>query len=463
MPTISLRRLRRTLWLCLGLLAGSAVLVSAQDGPTRFPVEQDGAWGYIDRAGTIAIEPQFDAAAPFSDGRARVEQGGTTAFIDTSGAVVFTTDAAQVESFAEGRAAFQPEEDGPFGYIDRSGAVVIEPQFRRARPFAEGRAAVQLGAEDDDRYGYIDRGGARVFASTFDEARSFGNGRAPIRTGGSWSYIDRNGKKAFSAKLEDARPFSEGLAAIAVEEDGFFEEWGYIDTTGQVAIEPNGDWDRAGRFSNGRAVIEGPFSWFYIDTTGQKAFEAEFDDAEPFAGGRARVVPERGDDAAYIDTEGTRVWPPPEPMFPDDGPSATGIEPESLAVALPAQLSDGFRRTDLQSGVREGQAGARAVYEGGGGTVDVRIGTLDAEGRELLTEMLTYQADREEDVQPITERGHSGYQGPMQGRRQVVLFVGPQILVQVATDGDLPWARLRAILAALDVRQWEDLSTGNTD
>jgi hypothetical protein len=76
--------------------------------------------------------------------------------------------------------------------------------------------------------------------------------------------------------------------------------------------------------------------------------------------------------------------------------------------------------------------------------------------------MLTFQADREEDVRSITHRGHDGYQGRMQGRRQVVVFVGPSLLVQLGTDTDLPWPTLRGALDAIDVGRLEALAPGGT-
>ncbi|NBC85833.1 MAG: hypothetical protein GVY25_06520, partial [Bacteroidetes bacterium] len=59
---------------CAALLPALLILVFAgrpalaQDAPNRFPVYQDGAWGYIDSTGAMAISPQFDEASPFSDG-----------------------------------------------------------------------------------------------------------------------------------------------------------------------------------------------------------------------------------------------------------------------------------------------------------------------------------------------------------------------------------------------------------
>ena len=60
------------------------------------------AWGYIDKSGAWAIDPQFSVAQAFSEGLAAVRSAGRGT---------------------------------EFGYIDKSGEWVIEPQFYDALPF----------------------------------------------------------------------------------------------------------------------------------------------------------------------------------------------------------------------------------------------------------------------------------------------------------------------------------------
>jgi hypothetical protein len=79
------------------------------------PVRGDDRWGYIDRTGTLRIDPVFDEARPFHEGRAVVG-------IRTAG----------------GKMAY--------GYIDDSGKYVFEPRSRmiEASHFSEGLAAVKI-------------------------------------------------------------------------------------------------------------------------------------------------------------------------------------------------------------------------------------------------------------------------------------------------------------------------------
>ncbi|HYP12494.1 MAG TPA: WG repeat-containing protein, partial [Bryobacteraceae bacterium] len=75
-------------------------------GPGLFPVKVNGKYGFIDRNGKILVNPQFDDAGMFEDGRAPVALGKS------------------------------------WGFIDRAGKLVIHPQYELADPFSDGLALV---------------------------------------------------------------------------------------------------------------------------------------------------------------------------------------------------------------------------------------------------------------------------------------------------------------------------------
>ena len=318
----------------LALLAAPlmAPAVAQDDASNRFPVVQDGQWGYIDSTGAMAVAPQFDEAEPFSDGWARVKVGEAFKFIDSAGEVVLEPEAVYVGSFSDGRAVVRLEENGKLGYIDKRGEVVIAPQFAEAYQFSEGRAPVYTGDPEraTPKYGYIGEAGEFVIEPQFWGARRFSGGRAPVLVGGfvdgQWGYIDDGGEMVIKPQFENALPFSEGRAAVSVG-DSFDAKWGYIDEEGRQVIEPKYELARA--FAGGVAPVEDMFDdWQYIDRNGEQALEKEYAYAEPFAGGLARVAVEAGGgghgsqggtmeffsgvadaDWRYIDRRGRRVWP----------------------------------------------------------------------------------------------------------------------------------------------------------
>jgi hypothetical protein len=302
-----------------------------------------------DRTGTFAISPQFDDAAPFSEGLAFVIVGdiktGKVGYIDTIGKMVIApqfdsgvvppgeladryfknrTYVFRAKSFSEGLAAVRigDESTGMCGYIDKTGAIVIPPQFNYAVDFKEGRAVIRIGDESTGKYGYIDKTGKVVinpqfaFAHDFSEGLAevevaqrygyidragtmivppisevgnpkFSEGLAPMMIGGRWGYFDKTGKVAINPQFAWADQFSEGLALVGVG-DRATRKSGYIDHTGQMIISPPFDsW--VGGFAEGLAVVRTAGRAGYIDKTGKVVINPQFDDASGFSQGLAAV------------------------------------------------------------------------------------------------------------------------------------------------------------------------------
>jgi KWG Leptospira. len=117
---------QKTILIAVALVLLLAVVALSSSGNLNFagssgifPIKAGGKYGFIDRSGKLAIQPQFDDAAQFQDGLAPVSVGKT------------------------------------WGYIDRRGKLTINPQFEMADPFSEGLALVGIG----HRFGYIHKDG----------------------------------------------------------------------------------------------------------------------------------------------------------------------------------------------------------------------------------------------------------------------------------------------------------------
>ena len=129
-------------------------------------------YGFVDRTGAFKIEPRFDTASPFSEGRAfvvvRAEKRG--GYIDENGK--FLTD-RPIESggdFSEGLASFS--EEGKIGYVDKTGKVAILPRFESAGPFREGAASATL----KGKCGYISKDGSWLIEPRFEQGFPFSEG-----------------------------------------------------------------------------------------------------------------------------------------------------------------------------------------------------------------------------------------------------------------------------------------------
>lgn len=122
-------------------------------------------FGFIDKLGRFAIQPQFDWVGPFSEGLAPVAYGGKKGYVDREGKFAIQASFAEAQPFSEGLAAVSTcpaVNDCGYGYIDKSGKLVIEERFNGAEPFRGGLAQVHT----RDGFGYIDREGKFVWKWT---------------------------------------------------------------------------------------------------------------------------------------------------------------------------------------------------------------------------------------------------------------------------------------------------------
>lgn len=110
--------------------------------PALRPASHLGLWGFKSSEDTFVIEPRFELARRFSEGRAAVLSNGLWGFIDADGNPVIPPHFDGAGTFAEGRAAILS--GGRWGYIDTHGELIISPRFDYACAFRNKRAMVRL-------------------------------------------------------------------------------------------------------------------------------------------------------------------------------------------------------------------------------------------------------------------------------------------------------------------------------
>ncbi|HUW18683.1 MAG TPA: WG repeat-containing protein [Sedimentisphaerales bacterium] len=260
-------------------------------------VEVEGKWGFIDSAGKIVIDPNFDEVCGFREGVCVVRMGaavkerlqkaalfglvGHWRYIDGTGRFVISELAGGY--FSEGISPVviggnlkQVPSEGTitkeafkYGSIDKKGRMVIPAKYGWLDYFSEGLALFSMSETVDPnaKYGYlnprgevaieavyeaalpfseglalvwlsgkpsfIDRAGTTVMSLPYESARSFSEGLGPVRQNGKWGYINKGGRLVIPCKFPLVELFSEGCAAVIV--DG---KIGYIDTNGEFIIKP---------------------------------------------------------------------------------------------------------------------------------------------------------------------------------------------------------------------------------
>lgn len=338
----------------LGIVASSAICLGlrgrkgfpkwgkesfSDEAETLLPVKVDGHYGYIDRYGTVVIEPRYELWWEFEDGLAPVKIGGKWGFIDTKGSIAIDARFEDALWFGFGRApvklngrwgAIDPEGDmrippkfdfppmfheglasvgmsGLDGFIDTEGRWAIPPRYPRSRlgeqaaySFRDGLAKIRQG----DLSGFIDKSGDFVIEPSFRQVSCFSEGFAYAGTTGDCQYIDKAGKPVYPEKLyELCWLFSEGLAPVM---EGRL--WGYIDKKGRSVIGPRYQWTCG--FSEGLAFVRtGSGGGGYVDRNGELVIRADnWDIGDAFRGGIAQVM--QGDAWGYIDMRGEYIWMP---------------------------------------------------------------------------------------------------------------------------------------------------------
>jgi hypothetical protein len=249
-----------TALLSVGLVSYGQAGSSAETG-SLYPAKKNGEWGYVGPKGRWQIEPRFNYAKPFFEGRAVVNVVPPTTFDD---------------------------DESRWGIINSAGEYVVEPRY----------ASTSTGAAPGSPLGHYSQGLLPV-----DLSQTFASYKHPDRV--NIFYFDRSGNKVLAGKFEKVGQFSDDLAPIVRD-----EKVGYIDKQGKIVIRPQ--FESGLLYSQGRIPVQEPGDdafggpWRYVDEKGATVISGPFDEAFSFHSGRAKV--EKDFDIAYIDTEGETVF-----------------------------------------------------------------------------------------------------------------------------------------------------------
>jgi WG containing repeat len=290
-------------------------------GESLAPVQIGKGWGYIDTSGrTVLTIPLARRAHPFGDGLAGVlivpsaevsEDEGRWGFIDRAGKFVIKPQFDEVYGFSEGLGRVVVNRK--WGFIDRQGKFVVEPQFKGAYWFSEGFASVAL--ENDQRV-FIDHSGRIASPPHYQFTDSwFSEGLTPYGDGGKWGFIDTHWQPVIKAEFNGvAQAFSDGVVAVTAG-----NLWGVIDRSGKMILGPQ--FKKPISFHEGLASVRIGDKYGYIDKTGKVVIEAQFAQANDFRGGLASVTRNPNVHRVqccwrywdYIDRTGKVVWKSPDP------------------------------------------------------------------------------------------------------------------------------------------------------
>jgi hypothetical protein len=196
---------------------------SVENGPVQ--------WGFVDKSGSVKINPQFVGVGDFQEGKCVVNnKDGKYGYIDETGKLIINNQFDGAGGFINGRAIVTF--GGKWGVIDEKGGYVINPQFENIRD--DGDLFL---IEQDGKFGWTDRDGKITINPQFAQAFPFTNGDlAAVKSGDNWGYIDKDGKITINAQFNEAYVFNGNLAIVASS-----KKVGMIDKTGKYVINPQFD------------------------------------------------------------------------------------------------------------------------------------------------------------------------------------------------------------------------------
>lgn len=272
-------------------------------------VSEDGKeWGFIDREGTLVIpfQRRWYPSDVFREGLARVKQEGKYGFIDRAGNLAVAARWEEASHFSQGLAWVRGAAHRPWirgcGCIDRNGEVVIPLKYGElGSDFSGGKSLVS----DIWHFGIIDPQGNKVGNlksrgwDLLQETRVLGERicvskwkYAPLVTAGGemvgmdanenyegdetlFGFADHSGRLCVPCQWDAARDYNEGLAAVRN-----YNRWGFIDMAGQTVIPCR--WAGCGSFSCGFAAVSPGCRWGFIDRNGDYVIEPRYQDAGSF-------------------------------------------------------------------------------------------------------------------------------------------------------------------------------------
>ncbi len=286
-----------TVFLFTQAKAGTDLLAYAQ--------EDDGdKYGYVNQIGDWIITPQYDIAAQFSDGLAYVEKGDSAFFIDATNTVQLRTRKFENVPYFYNDIAVVEIQRGNYGCINKKGDLLFY-NFSEIGNFKDGfMTAVVKNYGRTIKLGYINLKGEWVITVCNECAiTDFENGLTAIRGQNKlWGYWNRDFKEVVAPKYTLAGQFKENLARIYTG-----NKFGYIDTTGKVAIPAI--YVTATNFCEGYAlVMDTKFDRKIINKKGEIVASSVYSDyaMQTFHSGLAAV--HRDGKTLFIDVDKNEVF-----------------------------------------------------------------------------------------------------------------------------------------------------------
>jgi hypothetical protein len=237
-------------------------------------------WGFMNAAGKIVIDPQFDQeySSGFSEGLVDVCKNEKWGYVNYKGEEVIPFELEWGNRFNDGYAVVTRKKKKIF--IDKNGkklkTVKCSVPDTINGGFKEGVAVVKVGK----KYGLINTSGELVIEPIYDGLDGFHKGLCGFDVEGKTGFIDHEGNVVIEPKFSRVNYFHNRIAPASLDN----KTWGIINTKGDFILEPTYDfiWDFS-RTGGGLSPLDNPLlttakigkNEYYINLQGEVVAETK--------------------------------------------------------------------------------------------------------------------------------------------------------------------------------------------
>lgn len=270
---------------------------------TYYRISVNDKQGFIDANGKIIIEPQFDYAYNiFTEDVCYAEVGNRRGLIDISGNfIIELADSVEyvydfVNGFAKYNCGYEKN-----GIINKEGRVIIPAIHKDVSVIQDADSLYFkiVGKKNNSDWFMADKKGNTIGTPCDSILYGFKNGLCPIKIKNKWGYMNSLGEMAIQPQYDYARTFSEeGLARVKKGEYYYF-----IDKAGNEVLKYDHIFTG---FPNNRAAVLIDGEKHLINKKGEIIYNINADKIYPFRDDNYALTI-KDDKASLIDTLGNIV------------------------------------------------------------------------------------------------------------------------------------------------------------
>ena len=303
---------------------------------------------------------EFASLKDCGKGTAKFQFHGVWGIIDISTNTTIAPYWDSIESFNEYDLALVTKDNNK-GYINRQGEIIIPCEYSDLSSFDNNGLCTSMQYNSDlweYNFGLIDYTGTVITDCVWKElgnstsyyayTPSFIDGKTKVKNNdGQWGFLDLQGNGVGEIRWNNIEDFKEGFAVVSENKKigygGTYikKEYGYIDSLGQILIEPQ--YNDAHSFFEGMAWVKTSDNlWQCIDCENNIIIPARYTDITEFNNGLADVCLDG--EWQIIDTEGNIVYFKKSERLAEE--EASHLEAESLAAEEAARY-EAERKTTI--------------------------------------------------------------------------------------------------------------------